>query len=63
VWSGQISHRASLSLMLAGSDTVNRYEADPWVTAEFDGLWSAIEMSLKVIDGARCKAAMHRVAA
>jgi len=63
VWGGQISHRASLSLALAAGDTVKGYEADPCATAELDGLWSAIEKSLKVIHGARDKVAMHRVAA
>jgi chromosome partitioning protein len=63
VWGGQISHRASLSLALAGGDTIKGYEADRCATAELDGMWSAIEKSLKVIRGARDKAAMHRVAA
>lgn len=63
VWGGQISHRASLSLSLAGGDTIKEYDADPSAAAELASLWSAIEKSLKVIHGARDKAAMHRVAA
>jgi len=63
VWGGQISHRASLSLALTGGETVKAYDADPCATAELDGLWSAVEKSLKVIYGARSKAALHRVAA
>jgi chromosome partitioning protein len=63
VWGGQISHRASFSLALTGGETVRGYDADPCATAELNGLWSAIEKSVKVIHGARNKAAMHRVAA
>jgi chromosome partitioning protein len=63
VWGGQISHRASLSLALTEGETVKAYDADPCAAAELGGLWSAIEKSLRVIHGARGKAAMHRVAA
>jgi chromosome partitioning protein len=63
VWGGQISHRASFSLALAEGETVKGYDADPCAIAELEGLWSAIEKSVKVIHGARHKAAMHRVAA
>ena len=42
---------------------VKGYDSDPCSTAEISGLWSAIEKSVKVIHGAREKAAMHRVAA
>jgi chromosome partitioning protein len=63
VWGGQISHRASFSLALADGETAKGYETDPCATAEIKGLWSAIEKSIKVIYGARDKAAMHRVAA
>jgi len=37
--------------------------SDPCSAGEIAGLWSAIEKSVKVINGARDKAAMHRVAA
>jgi len=60
-WSN--SHRASLSLSLAGGDTIKEYDADPSAASELASLWSAIEKSLKVIHGARDKAATHRVAA
>jgi chromosome partitioning protein len=63
VWGGQISHRASFSLALADGEAAKGYETDPCATAEIKGLWSAIEKSIKVIHGARDKAAMHRVAA
>jgi chromosome partitioning protein len=63
VWGGQISHRASFSLALGEGETVKAYDADPCATAELEGLWSAIEKSLRVIHGARDRAAMHRVAA
>jgi chromosome partitioning protein len=63
VWGGQISHRASFSLALTDGDTAKGYEADSYAAAEIDGLWSAVEKSIKVIHGAREKTAMHRVAA
>ena len=63
VWGGQITHRASFSLALSEADGVKGYNSDPCSTAEISGLWSAIEKSIKVIHGAREKAAMHRVAA
>ena len=63
VWGGQITHRASFSLALSEADGVKEYTSDPCSAAEIAGLWSAIEKSVKVIHGARDKAAMHRVAA
>jgi chromosome partitioning protein len=63
VWGGQISHRASFSLALTDGEAIKGYDADPCATAEINGLWSAVENSIKVIHGAREKAAMHRVAA
>lgn len=63
VWGGQISHRASFSLALTEGETVKGHDADPCAAAELSGLWSAIEKSVRVIHGARNKAAMHRVAA
>jgi chromosome partitioning protein len=63
VWGGQITHRASFSLALGEADGVKEYTSDPCSAAEIAGLWSAIEKSVKVIHGARGKAAMHRVAA
>ncbi len=61
VWGGQITHRASFSLSL--SEGAKAHDSDPGSTAEISGLWAAIEKSVKVIHGAREKAAMHRVAA
>ena len=63
VWGGQISHRASFSLALTESEGLKGYDSDPCSVAEISGLWSAIEKSVKVIHGAREKAAMHRAAA
>jgi chromosome partitioning protein len=63
VWGGQITHRASLSLALTEGNGAKAYDSDPASTAEIGSLWSAIEKSVKVIHGAREKAAMHRVAA
>jgi len=63
VWGGQITHRASFSLALTECEGAKGYESDPASTAEISNLWLAIEKSVKVIHGAREKAAMHRVAA
>ena len=63
VWGGQITHRSSFSLALSEADGLEEYTSDPCSAAEIAGLWSAIEKSIKVIHGARDKAAMHRVAA
>jgi chromosome partitioning protein len=63
VWGGQISHRASFSLALTENKGLKEYDSDPCSIAEITGLWSAIEKSIKVIHGAREKAAMHRAAA
>jgi chromosome partitioning protein len=63
VWGGQITHRASLSLALGEGDGAKGCDSDPCSSAEIAGLWSAIEKSVRVIHGAREKAAMHRVAA
>lgn len=63
VWGGQITHRAGFSLALGEADGVKDYMSDPCSAAEIESLWSAIEKSVKVIRGARDKAAMHRVAA
>jgi len=39
------------------------YDCDACSAAEIAGLWSAIEKSVRVIRGAREKAAMHQAAA
>ena len=63
VWGGQITHRASFSLALTEGESTMGYDSDICSAAEISSLWSAIEKSIKVIHGAREKAAMHRVAA
>jgi chromosome partitioning protein len=63
VWGGQITHRASLTLSLGEGDGAKGYDSDPCSSDEIGRLWSAIEKSVRVIHGAREKAAMHRVAA
>ena len=63
VWGGQIIHRASFSLLLTEAEGMTRYDSDLSLAAEISSLWSAIEKSVRVIRGAREKAAMHRVAA
>jgi hypothetical protein len=63
VWGGQITHRASLSLALGAAHDFRDHLSDASSAAEIAGLWSAIEKSVRVIRGARDKAAMHHVAA
>ena len=63
VWGGQITHRSSFSLLLTEAEGMTRYDSDLSLAAEISSLWSAIEKSVRVIRGAREKAAMHRVAA
>jgi len=63
VWGGQITHRASFSLSIAGSEGFKEYDNDCGSATEISRLWQAIEKSVAVINGASEKAAMHRSAA
>jgi chromosome partitioning protein len=63
VWGGQITHRASLSLGIAKGEGLKEYDDDSGSASEIRRLWQAIEKSAAVINGARERAAMHRLAA
>ena len=63
VWGGQITQRSSFSLALAAGEGAKEYDAESYSAAEIGRLWSAIERSVKAINGAREGGGMHRVAA
>jgi chromosome partitioning protein len=64
VWSGQITQRADFSLALQGGQGVKEFDPDFAATSEMKRLWSAIERSVKAINGAYKSArGMHQVAA
>ena len=63
VWGGQVTHRASFALNLTRGEGAQNFDADAGSAAEIARLWSAIEKSVAVINGASDKAAMHRFAA
>jgi cellulose biosynthesis protein BcsQ len=64
VWSGQITHRADLSLALGEGEGVKEYNPDSAAAVEIGQLWSAIDRSVKAINGAyKTDRGMHRAAA
>ena len=64
VWAGQISHRAAFSLALGDGAGIKEYDKDSYAAAEMTRLWSAIEKSVKAINGASAGGdAMHKRAA
>jgi len=64
VWSGQISHRADLSLALCNGDGAREFDAESASATEMGQLWAAVERSVKAINGAQKSArGMHRAAA
>jgi len=64
VWSGQITHRSGLALSLASGEGAREFEPDSLGAEEIGRLWSAIEKSVKAINGAYESAqSMHRAAA
>src|SRR5262245_43083626 len=63
VWSGQITQRTSFSLALAEGEGASEYDGRSEAASEIEALWTAIEKSVQVINGAYQGAAMHRVAA
>jgi chromosome partitioning protein len=64
VWSGQITHRSDFSLALGSGEGAKEYDAQSLAAAEIGQLWSAIERSVKAINGALQNArVMHRAAA
>ena len=64
VWSGQITHRADFSLALRGGEGVKEFAPQSPAAAEIARLWSAIDRSVKAINGAQTTGrGMHRIAA
>jgi chromosome partitioning protein len=64
VWSGQITQRSDLSFALGAGAGAKEFDPDSLAAAEIAQLWSAIERSVKAINGAHESArAMHRAAA
>ncbi len=64
VWSGQISHRATYSLSIAEGEGAREFDPDSQAANEIARLFTAIEKSVKVIQGDSTSAsAMHRRAA
>jgi chromosome partitioning protein len=62
VWGGQITHRTNYSISLAAGEGAREYDADSAAAAEVSRLWTAIEKSVKAIEGAYSGAAMHKAA-
>jgi len=63
VWSGQITHRADLSLALSGGEGVGEFEPDSHAAEEIERLWTALDRSLTAIHNAYRKARSPRAAA
>jgi chromosome partitioning protein len=63
VWGGQITHRTNYSLSLAAGEGAREYDAASAAASEVSRLWTAIEKSIKAIEGAYSGAAMHKAAA
>ena len=64
VWAGQITNRSSLALSLASGSGADEFAPDSNGASEIARLWSAIEKSVKAINGAQSGAAvMHKLAA
>ena len=64
VWSGQISHRTTYSLSIAEGEGAREYDPDSQAATEIARLFSAIERSVKAIQGGGSSAStMHRRAA
>ena len=64
VWSGQISHRADFALALGRGEGAKEFEPGSPAAAEIAALWSAVDRSVKAINGAsRTGRGMHKLAA
>lgn len=62
VWSGQITHRAELSLSLATGEGAKEYEPHSHGAEEIQRLWTALERSLNAIHNTYKKAGGSRAA-
>jgi chromosome partitioning protein len=64
VWSGQITHRADFSLALGHGEGAKEFDPGSAAAAEIAQLWTAIDRSVKAINGLTSGArAMHKLAA
>jgi chromosome partitioning protein len=64
VWSGQITQRSDLCLALGAGAGAKEFDPESLAAAEIGQLWTAIDRSVKAINGAHQTArAMHRAAA
>lgn len=64
VWSGQITHRPELALAICTGEGAREYAAESAGATEIGQLWSAVDRSVKAINGAnKTSRGMHRVAA
>jgi chromosome partitioning protein len=64
LWAGQITNRSSFSFALASGEGVKEFAEESLAAAEMNALWSAIEKSVKAINGAYSTGTpMHRAAA
>ena len=64
VWSGQITHRADFSLALRHGEGAREFDASSQAADEVSKLWTAIDRSVKAINGAyKNTRTMHRIAA
>lgn len=52
LWSGQITNRANFALALAAGEGAREYDPESHAAAEIGRLWSAIQKSVGVINGA-----------
>lgn len=63
VWNGRITHRAAYYLAIESGEGAREYDNDPQAVSEIADLWSAIERSVKAINGMRrAPDLMHRIA-
>ncbi|HEX2215876.1 MAG TPA: ParA family protein [Xanthobacteraceae bacterium] len=64
LWAGQITNRTHYALALANGEGAKEYDAESQAAAEIASLWSAIEKSVKAINGVHASShVMHRAAA
>ncbi len=63
VWSGQITQRTNYSVALAEGEGAKEFDSGSEAASEIATLWTAIDKSVKAINGAYEGIAMHRVAA
>lgn len=64
LWSGQITHRADFGLAIGAGQGAKEFDAHSAAAAELAQLWTAVERSVKAINGATSNArVMHRAAA